>query len=143
MTQIDYPKQIKTVLKQIKRDGGYSEETGEELARVIRDGGWLYGLLYSQNPLQVNEEDIVDFGTAGETFATLEYETTKGIYVPLYTSQDYARNVGDMVKLPNFPLHYVCKLPIRETLDRAVASNVKGVILNPQLEGILVHAKTE
>ena len=139
MTETNYPKEIKALIKQIKKEGGYSEETGERLTAIVKEGGWLYGILYSHFPLHINTEDIVDFTTLGDSYATLQYETDKGIYVPLYTNENYAGNLADIVKLPNFPFHYLCKLRIQDTLDRAVASKVKGLIINPQLEGILIH----
>lgn len=137
--QKDYPAHFRKIAKTVKQNGGFSQKAGDDIAALIKEGGWLWGLLYLDKPLPKSDNNIVNISEGfGDNCATLEQATNQGRFIPMYTAEHYPNNLKDIVKIKNFPFLYLKRITVESMLEKAKNCNLAGVIINPQIEGITI-----
>ena len=142
MEEKNYPKEIRKVIKEIKKNNGYTEELGNQLASLISEGGWLYGILCF--PVIPNvPQKVCDLNQIKGDYATIEYKADAKRFIPLYTNQDYTENLAAVTKLQGY--EYACcrAVTVNSVIDKARECKITGVIINPQIEGITICLQHE
>lgn len=133
---------FRKVIKQIKREHGYTEKTGKELTSLISDGGWLYGILCFPVIPPISNK-IINLHEISGDYATIEYKSPAGRFIPLYTGKDYSENLASVTKIPNY--EYACcrAITVQSAIDKARECGIKGLIINPHIEGITICIQNE